>query len=46
MADETGRALAGRLRDLTAVPVEIDARVQLRGDLLVVLIDPKTIKRL
>lgn len=45
MADEAGRPLAGRLGDVTAGPVEIEARVQARGDLLIVLIDPKSIKR-
>ena len=46
MADEKGQPLADRLGDLTAVPVEIEARVQRRGDLLIALINPKTIKRL
>lgn len=46
MADETGQPLAERLDDLTAVPVELEARVQRRGDLLIVLINPKAIKRL
>lgn len=46
MADELGQPLADRLGDLTAVPVEIEARVQRRGDLLIVLINPKAIKRL
>lgn len=46
MADDTGQPLAERLGDLTAVPVEIEARVQRRGDLLIVLINPMAIKRL
>ncbi len=46
LTDEAGGVINHRLLDLIAVPVEIAGRVLRTGDLLVLEIDPTTIRRL
>jgi hypothetical protein len=46
IADLAGRPVADRLLDYTAVPVEVEGRIERRGDLPVLLIDTARIKRL
>ncbi|MDX2288362.1 MAG: hypothetical protein NW217_06020 [Hyphomicrobiaceae bacterium] len=46
LADEAGQPVADRLLDATAVPVEVEGRVERRGDLLVLRLDLKSVKRL
>ncbi len=46
IADEMGQPLADRLTDFTAIPIELEARIERRGDLPIVFINPKSLKRL
>ncbi|MEO1206652.1 MAG: hypothetical protein AAFV45_09990 [Pseudomonadota bacterium] len=46
MGDTSGAPLTGRILDLVAQPVEIVGRIERRGDLLVVLINPARVKPL
>lgn len=45
LADKDGQPLDGRLLDVTAVPVEIEGRIEQRGDLPVMLIDVEKVRR-
>ncbi len=46
IADLAGRPIAERLVDFMAVPVEVEGRIERRGDLPVLLLDSTQIKRL
>jgi hypothetical protein len=45
IADPRGQPVAERLLDLTAVPVEVEGRIERRGDLPVLLLDPDRTRR-
>lgn len=46
VADLAGRPVADQLVDYTAVPVQVEGRIERRGDIAVLLIDISRIKRL